>query len=76
MFWTSPQGYLVEFTDSGVQNVSSLVTETTISQLVPDSSYQFRVSALTEAGQGAEVIHTQATAPALDGTCVMNASTA
>lgn len=66
VIWTSPRGFLVEFVESGVQNVS--ITTATISGLVPDTEYYFRVSAVTDVGQGAEARVQQATAPALGGT--------
>jgi hypothetical protein len=67
VFWTSPQEFLVEFVDTGVQNVSSETTTAIITGLFPDTEYRFAVSALTDVGQGEEVIMMQKTAPALDG---------
>ena len=67
VFWTSPGGYLEEFSQSGVQNVSTLSLTTTIAGLIPDTTYHFRVSAVTEFGQGAEVVLTQPTGPASGG---------
>lgn len=63
----SPRGFLIEYVKSDVVNVSATSTVTTISQLVPDTEYRFRVSALTENGQGPEMILVQATAPADGG---------
>ena len=56
MSWYSPDGSLVQFTDSGIMNVSSEVTTTTVTQLLPDTEYHFRVSAITDFGRSAEVI--------------------
>ena len=51
--YRSPQGVLVLFEDSG--NVTAPLNSITIQALVPESSYQFRVSAVTSFGRGAEV---------------------
>jgi len=51
--YRSPQGVLVLFEDSG--NVTATINRITIRGLVPESRYQFRVSAMTTSGRGAEV---------------------
>ena len=51
--YRSPRGVLVLFEDSG--NVTATVNRITIRGLVPESNYQFQVSAVTNSGRGAEV---------------------
>ena len=51
--YRSPQGDLVLFEDSG--NVTATINSTIIRGLVPESRYQFQVSAVTTSGRGAEV---------------------
>ena len=51
--YRSPQGVLVLFEDSG--NVMVTLNSITIRGLVPESRYQFHVSAVTTSGRGAEV---------------------
>ena len=51
--YRSPRGVLVLFEDSG--NVTAVVNRITIRGLVPESNYQFQVSAVTSSGRGAEV---------------------
>ena len=51
--WRSPKGTLVRFMDSG--KVTTTGTSIKISQLIPGTSYLFRVSANTERGRGAEI---------------------
>ena len=51
--YRSPKGVLVIFEDSG--EVTATINSITIQALVPGSSYQFRVSAVTTSGRGAEV---------------------
>ena len=51
--YRSPQGVLVIFEDTG--EVTATINSITIRALVPGSSYQFRVSAVTTSGRGAEV---------------------
>ncbi len=65
--WVSPSGYLVEYEESASQNVSASLTMATIPNLVPNTEYRFRVSALTEGGHGQEVIKSQFTEAATDG---------
>ena len=57
----------MEFGVSGFQNVSSDMTAVTITGLLPGTEYYFRVSALTDVGQGGELTILQETAPPLDG---------
>jgi hypothetical protein len=59
--YRSPEGVLVIFEDTG--EVTATINSITIRALVPGSSYQFRVSAVTGSGRGADVNvlgHTQA----------------
>lgn len=58
----------MEFDESKVLNISSSVTMATITDLFPATRYRFRVAAMTEFGQGEEVIVLQSTAPANGGT--------
>ena len=51
--YRSPQGVLVLFEDSG--NVTATINRITIRALVPGNNYQFRVSAVTTSGRGAEI---------------------
>ena len=51
--WRSPKGTLVRFIDSG--ETTSTGTSAKVSQLIPGTSYSFRVSAITDRGRGAEV---------------------
>jgi hypothetical protein len=51
--YRSPAGVLILFEDSG--NITTTINRITILGLVPESSYQFRVSAMTGSGRGAEV---------------------
>ena len=51
--YRSPQRVLVLFEDS--DNVTATINRITIRGLVPESRYQFRVSAVTSSGRGAEV---------------------
>ena len=51
--WRSPKSVLVLFEDSN--KVIATVNRIKISALVPGTTYQFRVSAVTESGRGAEV---------------------
>lgn len=57
----------MQFVDSGAENVSSSSTFVTVTQLVPDTEYRFRVSAVTEDGQGPEIIVIGTTAAAKGG---------
>ena len=61
----SAGGYLLQFDDSGTLTVTSSTAKMT--QLVPETEYRFRVSALTELGQGQEEIVVQSTSPAYGG---------
>ena len=51
--WRSPKSVLVLFEDSN--KVIATVNRIKISALVPGTTYQFRVSAVTESERGAEV---------------------
>ena len=51
--WRSPAGTLVQFEDSGELTVTG--TTVTVSSLIPGTSYQVRVSAVTLSGRGDEV---------------------
>ena len=51
--YRSPEGVLVIFEDSG--NITAMMNRITVRALVPGSNYQFRVSAVTSSGRGAEV---------------------
>lgn len=51
--WISPKGVLVLFEDSGEAMAST--NRIKIPALVPGITYQFRVSAITLSGRGAEV---------------------
>lgn len=64
--WYSPDETLVQFSESNTKTVPSEVTSTTVSQLLPDTEYYFRVSAVTEYGRGAEVAVSTMTAQAYD----------
>ena len=66
VFWVSPGGTLVRFSESRSVNVSSSLLTIILSQLIPDTEYRFQVSAVTEYGQG-EVIVFKKTAQAYDG---------
>ena len=66
MSWYSADSTLVQFSESDTSAVSSEDTSATISQLLPDTEYDLRVSAVTEYGRGAEVVVSTTTAPAYD----------
>ena len=51
--WRSPGGYLLQFEDSG--DVSVTGTTATVSNLIPSTNYQFKVSAITANGRGGEM---------------------
>ena len=51
--WRSPQGVLVRFEDTG--EAMATTNGIKISALAPATTYQFRVSAITQSGRGAEV---------------------
>ena len=51
--YRSLQGVLVIFEDSG--QVPAAINSIIVQALVPGSNYQFRVSAVTSSGRGAEV---------------------
>ncbi len=57
----------MQFTESGTKNVSSELTATIFTQLLPNTEYRFKVSAVTEYGRGAEVTTVQSTTQAYDG---------
>ena len=63
--WRSPGGYLIQFEDSG--EVSVIGTTAIVSPLIPDTSYQFRVSAITSDGRGGEVSSLETTLTSQDG---------
>ena len=52
MQYRSPLGVLILFEDSG--EVTATINRITIGALVPESDYQFQVSAVTDSGRGAE----------------------
>ena len=52
--WRTSSGRLLMFEDAG--NRSTQSTQLTVAPLVPDTDYRFRVSALTQSGQGQEVV--------------------
>ena len=62
MEYRSPQGVLVLFEDA--DNITTTINRITISGLVPENTYQFRVSAVTGSGRGAEVSVSGQTRPA------------
>ena len=64
--WRSPGGSLIRFEDSG--SISVTGTTTTISPLIPGTRYQFKVSAITSRGNGAEVSAFETIRRAQDGT--------
>ena len=51
--WRSPRGYLIQFEDSGEITVTG--TTATVSNLIPSTRYQFKVSAITANGRGGEM---------------------
>ena len=51
--WRSPGGYLIQFEDSGKLSVTG--TTATVANLIPSTSYQFKVSAITANGRGGEM---------------------
>ena len=51
--WSSPEGVLVLFKDSG--EATATTNRIKVSALIPGTTYQFRVSAVTQSGRGAEV---------------------
>ena len=52
--WRSPGDYLVRFEDTGEVSVT-MGTSVTVSNLIPTTSYQFKVSAITSDERGAEI---------------------
>ena len=54
MEWISRGGHLFKFAESG--GVSTGNTRLTVSPLVPETTYRFRVSAVTAKGPGREVV--------------------
>ena len=63
--WRSPGGYLIQFEDGGEMSV--IGTSAIVSPLIPDTSYQFRVSAVTSDGRGGEVSSLGTTLTTQDG---------
>ena len=63
--WRSPGGYLIQFEDTGEVSVTD--TAAVVSPLIPGTSYQFRVSAITSSGRGGEVASFETTLTSQDG---------
>ena len=61
MEWRSPEGFLVLLEDSG--EVTAAANRIKISALVSGTTYQFRVSAVTQSGRGSEVTISGQTQP-------------
>ena len=51
--WRSPGRYLVQFEDTGAVTVAG--TTAMVSNLIPSTNYQFKVSAITANGRGGEM---------------------
>ena len=63
--WSSSDYDLIQFEDSGEISVTD--TTVIVSPLIPGTNYLIRVSAVTQSGRGAEVIHYGTTRISLDG---------
>ncbi len=63
--WVSRGGMLVQFLESG--ELQTDYTSLTVRPLTPETNYQFKVSALTEKGEGAEVVQYGRTSEASGG---------
>ena len=51
--WRSPGHYLIQFEDTGTVTVTG--TTAVVSNLIPSTNYQFKVSAITANGRGGEM---------------------
>ena len=63
--WRSAGGYLIQFEDMGEVSVTD--TTVVVAPLIPDTSYQFRLSAITSSGRGGEVASFGRTQTSRDG---------